>query len=216
MPEFRRYQEYTAFVEGWALYSERLGKDIGLALDCGPGWMLKDAMAFARACEPMHITWIEDILTGDYTPYPNAQLFRDLKQSTTVPIHTGEQIYLRQNFKDLIETEAVRVVGPDPADVGGLAELKWIAEFADMHGILMAPHGVFDGVFGLAGLVQTCATMPDNYVAFEYPVARPDWWYQIVDGLRARFPDVGWHRFADWAATQDLDAIRAAAAPRGR
>src|SRR6195952_229719 len=91
-----------------------LGDEVGLALDCGPGWMIKDATTFARACEPMHITWIEDILTGDYNPYPNAQLFRDLKQSTSVPIHTGEEIYLRQNFKDLIEQQAVDVVGPDP------------------------------------------------------------------------------------------------------
>lgn len=39
-------------------------------------------------------------------------------------------------------------MGPDPADVGGIAELKWIAEYANLHGIMMAPHGVFDGVFG--------------------------------------------------------------------
>jgi L-alanine-DL-glutamate epimerase-like enolase superfamily enzyme len=160
-----------------------LGDEVGLALDCGPGWTVKDAITFARAVEPLHITWLEDLITGDYTPYPNAELFREVTRSTSVPIHTGEQIYLRQNFKDLIETQAVDVVGPDPEDVGGLAEMKWIAEYADLHGILMAPHGVFDGLIGLAAQVQLAAAMPQNYIAFEYSVGQPDWWYQIVDGL---------------------------------
>ena len=100
-----------------------------------------------------------------------------------MPIHTGEQIYLRQNFRELIETRAVSIVGPDPCDVGGLAELKWIAEYADLYGILMAPHGTGNGLIGLAALVQVCATLPDNYIAFEYTTGRPDWWYEIVEGF---------------------------------
>jgi L-alanine-DL-glutamate epimerase-like enolase superfamily enzyme len=160
-----------------------LGKEIGLALDCGPGWTVKDAITFAKALEPYHITWLEDIITGDYTPYPNAEVFREVTTSTSLPIHTGEQIYLRENFKDLIEKQAVNVIGPDPEDCGGIAELKWIAEYADLHGILVAPHGIFDGLIGLAAHVHLAAALPQNYIGFEYPVADPVWWYEIVDGL---------------------------------
>lgn len=160
-----------------------LGDEVGLALDCGPGWTPPDALRLARAVEPLNLMWLEDLLTGDYTPYVLADVYRDLTMRTSTPIHTGEQIYLRQNFRELIETRAVNVVGPDPADVGGMAELKWIAEYADLHGVLMAPHGTFDGLIGLAALVQSCATMPPNYIAFEYPIARPDWWYEIIEGL---------------------------------
>lgn len=160
-----------------------LGDEIGLALDCGPGWTVPDAIRLAKALEPLNIMWLEDLITGDYVPYVSAGVYRDVTTSTSTPIHTGEQIYLRQNFMDLIEKQAVRVIGPDPADVGGIAELKWIAEYADLHGILMAPHGIFDGLIGLAALVQAAAAMPQNYIAFEYPVAKEDWWYEIVSGL---------------------------------
>lgn len=160
-----------------------LGDEVGLALDAGPGWMMKDAVNFCKAVEPLHLAWVEDMLTGDYSPYPNAELYRDLKMQTSVPIHTGEQIYNRQNFKDLIEKQAVDVLGPDPEDVGGIGEMKWVTEYADLHGILMAPHGIFDGLIGLAAHVQLAATLPQNFVAFEYPYGQPEWWYDIVDGL---------------------------------
>jgi L-alanine-DL-glutamate epimerase-like enolase superfamily enzyme len=160
-----------------------LGDEIGLALDCGPGWMVPDAIRLARAVEPLNVMWLEDLITGDYTPYVLADLYREVTLKTSTPIHTGEQIYLRQNFVELIEKRAVNVVGPDPCDVGGIAELKWVAEYADLHGILMAPHGTGDGVLGLAALVQVCATLPAYYIAFEYPVGQPAWWYDIVEGL---------------------------------
>jgi L-alanine-DL-glutamate epimerase-like enolase superfamily enzyme len=166
-----------------AAMKEVLGDRVGLALDCGPGWMPSDAIRFARAVERYNLAWLEDMLTGDYVPYVNADVYRDLTQATSTPIHTGEQIYLRQNFKDLIERRAVDVIGPDPADVGGIAELKWIAEHAHMHGVLMAPHGTGNGLLGLAALVQVCATLPPNFIAFEYPSASQPWWHDIVTGL---------------------------------
>ena len=153
---------------------EVLGDGVGLALDCGPGFAVSDAIRLARAVEPLNVMWLEDLITGDYTPYVNAALYREVTTATATPIHTGEQIYLRQNFMDLIEQRAVSVVGPDPLDVGGIA---------DLNGILMAPHGTGDGLLGLAALTQVCATLPDNFIAFEYPSASTEWWPQIVEGL---------------------------------
>jgi L-alanine-DL-glutamate epimerase-like enolase superfamily enzyme len=166
-----------------AAMKEVAGDKVGLALDCGPGWMLSDAIKLAHRLEPYSLMWIEDLLSGDYTPWVDAGSYKELTRGSRTPIHTGEQIYLRHNFKDLIERNAVHVVGPDPADVGGIAELKWIAEFADIHGIMMAPHGTANGLLGLGALVQVCATLPDNFIAFEYTIGEPGWWYDIVEGL---------------------------------
>ena len=160
-----------------------LGNEVGLALDCGPGVTVPDAIRLAQAVEPLNVMWLEDMLTGDYVPWVSPDSYREVTRSTSTPIHTGEQIYLRQNFKDLIEQKAVNIIGPDPCDIGGIAELKWVAEYADLHGILMAPHGTGDGLLGLAALVQVAATLPQNYIAFEYPTGDPDWWYDIVEGL---------------------------------
>ena len=150
-------------------------------VDCGPGFVVPDAIRLAKAVEAQRNR--KDMLTGDYVPYVLADNYREVTQSTSTRIHTGEQLYLRQNFVELIEGRCLDIVGPDPCDVGGIAELKWIAEYADLHGILMAPHGTLDGLLGLAALVQVGATMPTNYIAFEYPTGNPEWWYDIVEGL---------------------------------
>ena len=162
---------------------EELGDEVGLALDCGPGMTVPDSIRLARAVEPLNLMWLEDMITGDYVPYVLADLYREVTRSTSTPIHTGEQIYLRQHFKELFEKQAVNVVGPDPADVGGIAETKWIAEYADLHGILMAPHGVIDGLFGLAAHVHLAAALPQNYIAFEMPGRYEESWLDMVTGL---------------------------------
>ena len=166
---------------------EKVGDSIGIAFDCGPGLTAPDALKFAKGVEDCNVMWLEDLVSGDYVPYNLAQVYRDITWNTTTNIHTGEQVYLRQNYREMIEGQCVNVIGPDPADVGGLAELKWITEYANLHGILMAPHGVFDGIFGMAALTQVSCTLPNNYIAYEYPQGDPAWWYDIVKGLPEGF-----------------------------
>ena len=160
-----------------------VGDQVGLAYDCGPGMASVDALRFARSVEDCSVLWLEDLVAGNYTPFTMAQVYRDITANTITNIHTGEQIYLRQNYRELIETRAVNVIGPDPADCGGIAELKRIADYAEVHDVLIAPHGVFNGVFGMCALMQVCCTLPNNFIAFEYPQADPPWWYDIVTGL---------------------------------
>ena len=128
------------------------------------------------------MAWLEDLITGDYTPYIAAQRYKDLTWNTTTRIHTGEEIYLRENFTALIEGHCVNVLGPDMNEVGGLAEMKFITEYANLHGICMAPHGVENGVIGMAAAAQLAATLPENLIACEYAVGEPLWWYDILEG----------------------------------
>ncbi len=174
---------FNHLVDCVAAAKDTLGSAYGLAVDAGPGYLAHDALRFAKAVEDLHLLWIEDMITGDYSPFVNPDVYRDVTHATTTPIHTGEQIYLRQNYKALIESHAVNVIGPDPCDIGGIAELKWVAEHADLHGIAMAPHGTANGIFGLAALIQMCASLPDNLIAFEYPARFEPFWYDITEGF---------------------------------
>ncbi|MCB0183519.1 MAG: hypothetical protein KDE31_04605, partial [Caldilineaceae bacterium] len=47
---------------------EVMGDKVGLALDCGPGFVVSDALKLAKAVEGMNLMWLEDMVTGDYTP----------------------------------------------------------------------------------------------------------------------------------------------------
>ena len=180
MLTFNGFKHLLSCIEGML---DVLGNQVSLALDCGPGMTIPDALKLAKSVEGMNIAWLEDMVTGDYTPYVLAEQYLQVTPNTSTLIHTGEQIYLRQNFVELIEKNAVNVLGPDPADVGGLAEMKFIAEYADLHGILFAPHGTLDGLIGLAAHVHLAATLPHNYIAFELPTGQPEWWYEILDGV---------------------------------
>jgi len=155
---------------------EVLGDEVGLATHIPRGSSPQGLLSIAKALEPYNLMWLEDALSGDYYPYTMVEEYRMVSDNTSTPIHTGEQLYLRQSCRGLIENHAIDVLGIDPCDVGGIAETKWIAEYADLHGVTMAPHGVGNGIFGTAAMVHMAACMPKNYIGFELPRVSSAWW----------------------------------------
>ena len=155
---------------------EVLGEEVALATHIPRGSSPQGLLTIAKALEPYDVAWLEDALSGDYYPYTLVEEYRMVSDNTSTPIHTGEQIYLRQGCRGLIENHAIDVLGIDPCDVGGIAETKWIGEYADLYGITMAPHGVGNGIFGTAAMVHMAACMPKNYIAFELPIVTKVWW----------------------------------------
>ncbi|MEM1581024.1 MAG: mandelate racemase/muconate lactonizing enzyme family protein [Candidatus Bathyarchaeia archaeon] len=173
-----------------------LGDEVGLALDCGPGQSFPSALRLAKSLEPFNVMWAEDLLTGDFSPYNEVQLYRLLSASTTTPTLTGEQIFLRYGFRDLISEHAVDIVAPDVSDVGGIAELKWIAEFADLYGLLIAPHN-FGLPIAFMANVHAAAAMPKNFIAFEHHAAHVEQWENFVKGLEKPLIKDGFVRVPD-------------------
>ena len=83
----------------------------------------------------------------------------------------------------MIENRAVRIVSPDIRDCGGIAELKFIAELADLYGVLIAPHE-FGLPISFMANVHSAAAMPRNFIAFEHHRSDNPWWEDFVKGVK--------------------------------
>ena len=83
-----------------------------------------------------------------------------------VPCATGERLYTRWGFRELIESRAVHVVQPDICYAGGISELRRIAAHAETHYISIAPHNP-NGPVATAANIQLAGATP-NFLILEY------------------------------------------------
>ena len=126
--------------------------------------------------EPYNIAWMEDMVPWMYTD----QYIR-LKNSTTIPVCTGEDIYLKEGFKPLLDAHAVSVIHPDLMTAGGILETKKIADMADDAGVAVALHMAGSPIACMAN-VHAAAAM-HNMLALECHSIDIPWWQDLVIGL---------------------------------
>ncbi len=80
-------------------------------------------------------------------------------------IATGERLFFRWGFRDLLHRRLVDVIQPDIAHTGGISEIRRIASMAEIEYIKFAPHNPNGPVAGAASL-HVCAAVP-NFLILE-------------------------------------------------
>jgi L-alanine-DL-glutamate epimerase-like enolase superfamily enzyme len=99
-------------------------------------------------------------------------------RSTRIPICTGENHYRLQGFRELIERQACSIVAPDIPKMGGLLEARTVAAWADLYGMLVAPHNVCSPI-GTVAAAHLCAAI-SNFLVLEFHALDVPWWDEIV------------------------------------
>jgi gluconate/galactonate dehydratase len=155
---------------------EGAGPNVDLAIDCHWRFNLKDARVIAKECEPFRLLWLEDPLP----PWASTE-FHELRLCSTTPIATGENLYLFEGFRPLLQGECLSVASPDLQKVGGLREARRIAEFADSFTVPVAPHNISSPIGTLAS-AHFCASIP-NFLALEYHASDVPFWNDLLKGV---------------------------------
>ena len=167
-----------------------IGYEVPLAIDHFGHVCVEDCIRFARRIEKYNIAWMEDMIPWMYTDQ-----YKRLLNSTTVPVCTGEDIYLKEGFEPLIKGHAVSVIHPDILTCGGALELKKIADMADENGVAVAIHMAESPIACMAA-VHVAAAM-HNVLAMELHSVDVPWWQDLVKGLPSPLVENGFIKVPD-------------------
>ncbi len=132
-----------------------------------------NGIRLGRVLEKYRLACMEDIVAWFYT-----EQWKKLSDALETPMMTGEDIYLLDGFKPLIDMQAVDIVHPDLATSGGLLETKKIGDYAEENGIAMALHQAGTPVSFMANV--HCAAATQNFLALEHHSVDIEWWESLV------------------------------------
>jgi galactonate dehydratase len=137
-----------------AAVRDAIGPDRDLVVDFHGRASTAMARRLLPLLEPLSPLFAEEPTLPEYS--------RDLARlaaRTTVPLATGERLYSRWDFRDVLPT-GVAVVQPDVSHAGGISEVRRIAALAEAHDVSLAPHCPL-GPIALAASLQIAFATPN-------------------------------------------------------
>jgi galactonate dehydratase len=177
-----KYVDTLARVEQVARYfgamRKTVGPDIDIAIDFHGKASPAMSIRLAKALEPHYPMFIEEpVLPGNVD-----ELVR-VARSTSIPIATGERLFTKWGFREVIQRQAATVLQPDLSHAGGISEVKKIAAMAECYYASIAPHCPL-GPIALAACIQLDACIP-NFLVQEYATLGEGYLedpFEVVDG----------------------------------
>lgn len=130
------------------LLREEFGDQLDIGLDFHGRvhkGMVKKLIDELAPYEPMFIE--EPILTE------NNDALKHIYPYTNIPIATGERMFSRWDFKQLLSDGVVDIIQPDLSHAGGISEVRRIATMAEAYDVSLAPHCPL-GPISLASALQ--------------------------------------------------------------
>lgn len=148
-------------VERFAAIREGVGKEIDIAIDFHGAVSPQTAGLLIKALEPYQPLFIEEPVQCQ-----NVDVLADLARKTHIPIATGERVFTKWGFRELLEKGAASILQPDISHCGGIFEARLIAGMAEAYYAGIAPHCPL-GPISLAAGLHVDASIP-NFLAQEH------------------------------------------------
>jgi galactonate dehydratase len=153
---------------------DAVGPAVDLLIEAHCRFNVATAVEFAEAIHEFRPLWFEEPV-----PHTNINAMIEVARRSPVPVATGESLSNKQQFAELLRHDVVSIVQPEPLNVGGLFAARKIADLADAHFAMIAPHSA-QGPVCSAACVQLNASVPNFLIHEIFDEFNEPWEKEIV------------------------------------
>ena len=179
-PEFRRNPRHIETpaqvqycIERFAALRKAAGNEVDIGIDFHGKISPALAKVLIRGLEPHQPMFVEEPINCQ-----THDIMAEIARGTHLPIATGERVFTKWGFREILEKGAAQILQPDVNYAGGITELRLIAGMAEAYYFPIAPHNP-NGPCSLAAsawascLTRCCsgATAPRGCRAPALPIA---------------------------------------------
>jgi len=152
------YHKIDEVLQRIAGIREAGGNTLGIGIDFHGRLHKPMAKVMAKELEQFHPMFIEEPVLPE-----NNEALKEIAQHTSIPIATGERMFSRWHFKNILKDGYVDIIQPDLSHAGGITECKKIISMAEAFDVAAAPHCPL-GPIALAACLQIDATCYNAFI----------------------------------------------------